>query len=42
MFDIPTATWPHAQFSEFTLFMTTKGTLYSFFPSLLALVTLAG
>jgi Dyp-type peroxidase family len=41
VFDIPTATGPHPQISGFTPFVTTKGTLYSFFPSLPALAALA-
>ena len=41
VFCIPNATGPDTQLSGFTPFVTTKGTLYSFFPSLPALHMLA-
>lgn len=41
MFDIPTPDGPHPQLRGFTPFVTTKGTLYSFFPSLPSLDILA-
>nr|WP_315208363.1 hypothetical protein [uncultured Albidiferax sp.] len=42
VFHIPTATGPEVQICGFAPFVTTKGTLYSFFPSLPALHMLAG
>ncbi|WP_295956588.1 hypothetical protein [Rhodoferax sp.] len=41
VFDIPSVTGPNPQLRGFTPFVTTKGTLYSFFPSLPTLGILA-